>query len=116
MGSKNTIAPEPRLDLRSATMPRRAWVTHQARNLSGDLIAEGTTPRFLIRDRDKKFTRSFDEVFGADGARIILTPIRAPQRERPRRTMGGHRALGVPGLDPHPRSAASRTSLTDLRR
>ncbi len=41
--------------------PDSAWVTQQARNLSGDLVAEGTTPRFLIRDRDTKFTRSFDE-------------------------------------------------------
>ncbi|HEV8557083.1 MAG TPA: integrase core domain-containing protein [Actinophytocola sp.] len=41
--------------------------------------AEGTTvPRFLIRDRDSKFTRAFDGVFVADGTRIITTPIQAP--------------------------------------
>jgi putative transposase len=37
-----------------------------------------TTPRFLIRDRDSKFTRTFDDVFTCDGTRIITTPVQAP--------------------------------------
>jgi putative transposase len=37
-----------------------------------------TTPRFLIRDRDSKFTRVFDDVFTCDGAQIITTPVQAP--------------------------------------
>jgi hypothetical protein len=37
-----------------------------------------TTPRFLIRDRDSKFTRAFDDVFASDGAQIITTPVQAP--------------------------------------
>lgn len=58
--------------------PDGSWVTQQARNVSNELVGEGIAPRFLIRDRDAKFTRSFDTVFEADGARIITTPIRVP--------------------------------------
>jgi putative transposase len=62
----------------ATTNPNSAWVSQQARNVSGDLRELGVVPRFLIRDRDTKFTGPFDAVFEADGARIISTPIRAP--------------------------------------
>ena len=57
--------------------PDSAWVTQQARNLAIDERLEGV--RFLLRDRDSKFSGPFDEVFRTEGVRIIRTPIRAPR-------------------------------------
>lgn len=58
--------------------PTGAWVVQQARNLSFEL-SERTQPlKFLIRDRDAKFSVNFDQVFRAQGVRIIRTPVKAP--------------------------------------
>jgi hypothetical protein len=59
------------------TNPTGAWVVQQARNLSFTSLFERM--RFLIHDRDSKFTASFDEVFRSEGIRVIHTPVRAPQ-------------------------------------
>jgi putative transposase len=58
--------------------PAGAWVVQQARNLTMALAERACPVRFLIRDRDAKFTASFDEVFRSEGIRIIRTPVRAP--------------------------------------
>ncbi len=57
--------------------PTEAWVTQQARNLSWQI--DGSPFRVLIRDRDSKFSRSFDQVFTAQGFRVIRTPYRSPR-------------------------------------
>jgi putative transposase len=59
--------------------PSATWVAQQARQLMWILAEHPESVRFLIRDRDQKFTGSFDEVFRSDGIEIIRTPCRAPQ-------------------------------------
>src|SRR5438034_89111 len=62
------------------TNPNGRWVTQQARNLLMRLDDDGVhRPRVLIRDRDSKFTREFDEVFRSEGIRVIKAPVRAPK-------------------------------------
>src|ERR1019366_3892923 len=50
--------------------PTGAWVTQQARQLTWMLQERATSFRFLIRDRDSKFTRDFDAVFTSEGIKI----------------------------------------------
>ena len=54
------------------------WIAQQARNLAAILDDDATAVRFLIRDRDSKFTRAFDDIWRAVGAEVIRTPIQAP--------------------------------------
>ncbi len=58
--------------------PTGAWAAQQARNLLMDLGERAGYFKFLIRDRDSKFTCAFDEVFAGNGTRIIKTPVRSP--------------------------------------
>jgi putative transposase len=62
----------------STAHPDSAWVTQQARNLALRLDVRARPVRFLIRDRDTKFSRSFDTVLRSEGMRVIRTPIQAP--------------------------------------
>jgi len=59
--------------------PNAAWVTQQARNFAWSLADRPAPPRFLIHDRDSKFTGAFDEVFRNEGLEIVKTPIRTPK-------------------------------------
>src|SRR5665213_1358 len=59
--------------------PTWSWVVQQARNMTMALEDRVHPVKFLIRDRDTKFTSSFDEVFRAEGIRIIRAPVRAPR-------------------------------------
>ncbi|MFD1931164.1 integrase core domain-containing protein [Nonomuraea mangrovi] len=59
--------------------PTGEWVTQLGRNLVMDLQGAGTAARFLIRDRDAKFTAAFDTVLADAGVRIIKSGVRMPQ-------------------------------------
>jgi putative transposase len=59
--------------------PTEAWTVQQARNLLMDLGERAGRFKFLIRDRDSKFTAAFDGVFSGNGTRVIKAPIRSPR-------------------------------------
>jgi transposase InsO family protein len=61
------------------TNPDGRWLSQQARNLLMQLDDQRVRPLCLIRDRDSKFTRDFDEVFRSEGIRVIRAPVRAPK-------------------------------------
>ena len=58
--------------------PTAEWVAQQARNLAWKLQDGALKPRFLLRDRDSKFTAAFDEVFKSEGVNVIRLPYRTP--------------------------------------
>jgi putative transposase len=58
--------------------PNEAWMQQQARNALMWADDEGIDLQFIIHDRDTKFTESFNAIFEATGARIVLSPIQSP--------------------------------------
>jgi transposase len=59
--------------------PTGSFVTQVARKLAGDLAEQGRSFRFLIRDRDAKFTAGFAEVLASEDIEVIKTPVRSPR-------------------------------------
>jgi transposase len=64
--------------------PNSLWVAQQARNLIMTVAEQEQRPRFLVRDRDSKFTAAFDEVFRSEGIRVIRARSRLRGRRRTR--------------------------------
>jgi transposase InsO family protein len=59
--------------------PTGAWVAQQARHLAWKIQEGGLSVQFLLRDRDSKFTATFDEVFRSEGVRLLRTAYRSPR-------------------------------------
>lgn len=59
--------------------PTGAWTTHAARNLLMDIAERVTNLKFVLRDRDSRFSRAFAAVFAADGIRVLTSPPGAPR-------------------------------------
>ncbi|TWU08637.1 Integrase core domain protein [Symmachiella macrocystis] len=62
----------------STAHPDSAWVTQQARNFLMHTSDYDDKPACLIRDRDTKFTASFDDVFKAEGVKVKVLPVQSP--------------------------------------
>jgi putative transposase len=59
--------------------PSGEWTVQQARNLALSLDQRFGDISFLVRDRGPDFTASFDAVFQATGARILVSAVQAPR-------------------------------------
>jgi hypothetical protein len=59
--------------------PNAAWVTQQARNLVVTRPHVDARLRFLVRDRDRKFTGAFDEILQGEAVKVLRTPVRVPR-------------------------------------
>jgi hypothetical protein len=75
--------------------PDGAWTGQQARNLVMDLAGRIGSFRFLIRDRDAKFTAAFDDVFTSEGITVVTSPAKGAPGELPCRAPGTDRPGGV---------------------
>jgi hypothetical protein len=65
--------------LGATTNPTGEWVAQQARNLMVEMRKRANRFRFLILDRDAKYTGMFDTVFHAESIEVLLTPPQTPR-------------------------------------
>lgn len=59
--------------------PTGSWAVQQARDLLMALDDSLHQVKFLLRDRDAKFTDAFDAALASKGIRVLLTPVQAPR-------------------------------------
>jgi len=81
--------------------PTGAWTTHAARNLLMDLTDRLTTVKFVLRDRDSRFSKAFDAVFTADDIRTLTSPPQAPRANAICERMIANTAPRATRQDPH---------------
>ena len=89
--------------------PDGAWTVQQARQLAWSLPERSEPIRFLIYDRDSKFSQAFDEVFCSEGVEIIRTPVSGAERERRRRVLGRGGPPRLSRLAPDREPSTART-------
>ncbi len=85
--------------------PAGGWAARQARSLLMDLGVRASRFRFLIRDRDGKFTAAFDGVFAGNGTRVIKASARAPRAHS-----FAERFVGTLPVVPRPRAGPRRAA------
>jgi transposase len=96
--------------------PTAGWVAQQARNLLMDLGERAGSFKFMIRDRDSKFTALFDEVFRAEGIRVVRTAASGASYERDHETLGRQCTSRDPRPDPYHQRRASAQGSHRVRR
>ena len=86
--------------------PDGVWMRQQARNLAVEERLENI--RFLLHDRDAKFSGPFDEILRGEGVRVIKTPVRAPKANAVAERWVRQRSQRMPGSGAGVRAPSSR--------
>ena len=58
--------------------PKRDWVERRAREVLDVMEESGFHPKYLIRDRDGKYSEEFDKIMSSHGVEVKKTPARNP--------------------------------------